>query len=597
MRGFLFWLVGVALGGVAAEALARGGEEPGAGGDRSAAPRFTLVTQAAGMSNATFIPNTGYPAENAIQAGGVGVGDFNNDGWLDLFVPSGGTGPDKLYINRGDGTFVDEGAAWGVNKWSRAAGVAVGDFDGDGYLDLYVVNYGDFPFPAAVGRSKLYRNLGPDANGQWRFVDVAQQAGVANVFGVIGGMGAAFGDYDLDGHLDLFVSTWISFPGGNRLFRNNGDGTFTSVSHILPQEQFPLRGFTPNFADIDDDGWPDLLLTNDFHTSRLYRNSGRRSDGTFAFENITQAAGITRDCNGMGATLADLDGDGRLDWFMTNIYLPKGSPGCANTLYRGLGVVEGVARFEDVGVASGAGDTGWAWGVTAFDANNNGWTDLAAVGGWPRWPGTPMRLYMNNGNGTFTDRAQSAGVAWTGQGRGLVHFDCNNDGRVDMFTVNNGAVGRLYRNDSTGTGNWLRLDFDTSMHPCAAPRGVGTRVWVTAGDRTWMQLLDSRTTYLSQSEQTLHFGLGDAEVADSVEIRWADGSETTLYDVAVNQRITVQAFHDADFDRNRRLDFFDIAAFLNAYIAGDAAADADRDGVVTPADIGRFVERFRAGCP
>jgi hypothetical protein len=112
-----------------------------------------------------------------------------------------------------------------------------------------------------------------------------------------------------------------------------------------------------------------------------------------------------------------------------------------------------------------------------------------------------------------------------------------------------------------------------------------------------MQLLDSRTTFLSQSEQTLHFGLGDATAVDSVEIRWADGSGTVLYDVAVNQRLTVQAFHDADTDRNRRLDFFDIAAFLNAYIAGDAAADADRDGVVTPADIGRYVDRFRAGCP
>lgn len=559
-------------------------------------PRFSLVTQAAGLNNATFIPNSGYPGENGIQAGGVSVGDFNNDGWPDLFVPSGATGPDKLYINQRDGTFVNEAPAWGISRWTRSAGSAVGDFDNDGLLDLFVVNYGDFPFPPAVGRCVLYKNLGPDAGGQWRFQDVGAQAGVNNVFGVVGGMGAAFGDYNLDGHLDLFVSTWIFHPGGNRLFRNNGDGTFTNVSHILPVEPFPLRGFTPNFADIDDDGWPDLLLTNDFRTSRLYRNLGPQGDGSFAFSNITQAAGITKDCNGMGASLADFDGDGVLDWFMTNIYIDVTNPPCGNTLYRGLGTVEGLPRFEDRGVAAGVADAGWAWGTTAADFDNDGWTDLAVSGGWPQWPGTPARLFMNDGDGTFTNRAASAQTAWTGQGRGLVHLDYNNDGKVDLFFVNSGQLGRLYRNDSTNTGHWLRIDLDTAGHGCLAPGGFGARVFVTAGGRTQMQLVDSRTTYQGQSERTLHFGLGDAAMADSVEIRWADGSRELLFDVAADRRITVEAWHPADFDRNGRFDFFDIAAFIGAYRAGDWRADFDADGTVGPADFAAFVQRFLSPC-
>ena len=575
-------------------ALAWAGAIPAA---HAGEPRFTLVTHQAGLSSATFLPNTGYPGENALFAGGASVGDFNNDGWPDLFVPAGGSGPDKFFINQQDGTFRDEAPAWGINRWTRAAGSAVGDFDNDGLPDLFVVNYADFPSPPAVGKCLLYKNLGPDANAQWRFQDVAVQAGVNSVFGVVGGTGAAFGDYNLDGHLDLFVSTWILHPGGNRLFRNNADGTFTDVSDILPAEPFPLRGFTPNFADIDADGWPDLLLANDFRTSRLYRNLGPQPDGRFAFENITQAAGINKDCNAMGSVLADFNADGRPDWFMTNIHMPAANPPCANTLYTGLGNSKGLPRFQEQAAAAGVGDAGWAWGVTAADFDNDGWTDLATAAGWPQWPGTPARLYMNNADATFTDRAASAGTAWTGQGRGLVHLDYNRDGKIDLFFVNRGQQARLYRNDSTNTGHWLRIDLDTTRHPCLAPRGVGARVSVTAAGRTQVQLLDSRTTYQGQTEQTLHFGLADATSADSIEIRWADGSRELRFDVPADQQLTIDAYHPADFDRNQQFNFFDIAAYIRAYHAQDWHADFDADGAVGPADFAAFIQRFRFPCP
>ncbi|MEM9373446.1 MAG: CRTAC1 family protein [Planctomycetota bacterium] len=565
-------------------------------GGASAAPVFTLVNEQAGIDT-RFVPN-GYPGDTALQSGGAAVADFNNDGWPDLFLPQGGTGPDRLYINQQDGTFSEEGAAWGLTRRLRSAGVAVGDFDNDGYQDLFVVNYGDFPFPPNLTSNVLYRNLGPDEQGRFRFEDVASEAGVTQVADLVAGTGATFGDMDLDGDLDLFVSSWVVNAGGNRLFENNGDGTFTRVPpERLPVPGTTLRGFTPNFADLNGDRYPELLLANDFRTSRLYANTFAQG-GDLVYEDITLDAGIFGDCNGMGATLADFDNDGQLDWFITNIYVEVANPPCGNTLFRATEqrLESGVPVYEEIAVERGVANSGWGWGTTAFDVDNDGDPDIATTGGWPSWLNEPARLYINNGAGVFSNQESQAGIDWLGQGRSLVHLDYDLDGRVDLLFTERDGPARLYRNESTLQGNWIRVDLDTSANPCLAPRGFGALVTVHANGESRTQLLDGRTTFLGQSERVLHFGAGSDETIESIEVSWVDGFVTTLTDVEVNQTVIVRAKVPADFDASGVLNFFDIAAYLNAYVAGDPRTDFDQDGTVGPADISAFVARFIDPC-
>ncbi len=566
-------------------------------GAASAAPVFTEVSEQAGIDT-RFIPN-GYPGDTALQSGGAAVADFNNDGWPDIFLPQGGTGQDRLYINQQDGTFSEESTQWGLSvRRMRSAGMAVGDFDNDGYQDLFVVNYGNFPFAPNLTDNVLLRNTGPDGNGQFRFENVAQQAGVAQIADLVAGTGATFGDIDLDGDLDLFVSSWVVNANGNRLFENNGDGTFTRV----PPERMPvpgttLRGFTPNFADLNGDRYPELLLANDFRTSRLYANVIPQG-GDAVYEDITLEAGIFGDCNAMGAVLADFDNDGLLDWFITNIYVEVSNPPCGNTLFRATGetTASGVPVYEDVAFERGVANSGWGWGTTAFDFDNDGDPDIATTGGWPSWLNEPARLFVNNGAGVFSNQEAQAGLDWLGQGRSLVHLDYDLDGRVDLLFTERDGPARLYRNESTLPGNWVRVDLDTSGNPCLAPRGFGALVTVNANDESRTQLLDGRTTFLGQSERVLHFGVGPDEIIESIEVSWVDGFTTTLTDVPVNQTVTISATRPADFDTNGVLNFFDIAAFLAAYANADPRADFDRDGAVGPGDVNAFVSRFVAPC-
>ncbi len=562
-------------------------------------PVFTWANDDANV-HSTFDPLTdeSYAGENQIMAGGVSIGDFNADGWMDMYISAGGTGPEQLLINMGDGTFEDQAAAWGVDKWIAAMGSAVGDINKDGYPDLYVVSYGEAGIAPVVGANLLYLNMGPDNEGNFRFEEIGQQAGVNFILdNIVEGTGATFGDVDLDGNMDLIVTCWAFTNTGTRIYINQGDNTFVDISHDALPDTGNMRSFTPKLIDLNGDRYPELLMTNDFNESRLYINNGKGKDGKITFRDATDAAGITEDCNGMGATVADFNGDGLLDWYITNIYFPTSDPVCGNNLYICTGIDKtGMPIFENRAAQTGVIDGGWGWGTTSGDYDNDGDTDICATNGFLQWPLEDTRLFLNDGTGNFIDGAVDAELNFQIKGHGMAQLDYDNDGDLDLVFVDAPGPTRLYRNDTDNANHWIRLNLITRNNPCLAPMGTGTRVTAYAGKSVQVQMLASPTTYLGQSEMMVHFGLGTHEIIDRIELEWADGRTTVLTNVAVDQILDVVAYHPADLSRDGILDVVDVFAILTAYHDEDPKADFDGNGFIEPADLIAFLADFTAEC-
>ncbi len=469
-----------------------------------------------------------------LLAGGA-AGDFNNDGWQDLYIVSGGTTPDRLFINDGDGTFTDRAASAGITIPHMGGGVAVGDYDGDGWLDIYVTSFGPSSGSITIGKHILYRN-----NRDGTFTDVAQAAGVHRSDDYPNAWGANFGDYDLDGDLDLWTGGWLtgSAGGGNRLFRNNGDGSFADVSVAAGVEMPQVHGYGARFADMDGDRFPELLVCGDFYTARYYRNN---ADGTFT--NYTSQSGTGLDCNAMGATIGDFDNDGRLDWYVTNIYRGDQYPQdpCGNMLY----LNQGIHQFVEVAAAAGVNDGRWGWGTVAVDLDHDGWQDLVEVNGYSDdsfqeiYSNQPKRLWFNNGNGTFSELAAASGFNHTGQARGLINLDADNDGDQDLVVLSFAEPLAFYRNDGPA-GHWLRVLLDTEGVPSTAPNGFGSRVVIRIGGSEQVRYIDGGSNYLSQSELSAHFGLGGATQVDELRVEWPNGAVTIRQNLAADQTITVR---------------------------------------------------------
>jgi len=457
------------------------------------------------------------------EAGGVAAGDYDGDGFVDLYAVHGDTGANLLFHNNGDGTFDDVASAAGVAApGTLGSGPVFADYDGDGRLDLLVLGI-------ETTSPKLFHN-----RGDGTFEDVTAASGLAVTEN---SLSASWGDYDRDGDLDLFITHWgtvLSDVGPTQsLWRNNGDGTFTDVSDVTGiSDGIRARArvsfdytFTANFADINNDGWPDLLISSDFGTSMVFLN---QQNGGFA--HVTDPAVIT-DQNGMGGSVADYDGDGNLDWFVTSIWnTTSGKTG--NRLYRG----HGDGTFTDVTSTAGVAIGYWGWGCTFADLNNDGNVDIYHVNGFGAGSNDPARLFVSNGDGTFTEQATAKGVDDRGSGRGVVAFDFDHDGDLDLFVANNSGASRFYRNDGGNAQHWLDVRL-RGLPPNT--EGIGARVFATTAGHVQFRELRAGSNFESQDPAIAHFGLGAATSVDTLRVVWPDGAERVLTNVSANQLLSV----------------------------------------------------------
>jgi hypothetical protein len=511
---------------------------------------------------------------------GVAFFDFDHDDWIDIFLvngsrlegfPKGQEPISRLFKNNRDGTFTDITLKSGLGRTGWGQGCCVGDYDNDGWNDLFVSYY---------GQNVLWHN-----NGNGTFTDVTKKAGLLQPPGPNGrprwNSGCAFLDYDKDGHLDLFVANYIDFDiktaplpeaagcaykgiqvacgppglegGKNILYRNNGDGTFTDVSSqagIL--DTIGTYALSVTVSDLDNDGWPDIYVANDSTAATFYRN---QKDGTFKDEAIESGIAYSPDGKpqaGMGVSVGDFNRDGQLDIVKTNF------AGDTDSLYLNLGD----GTFEDHTYLSGLGlNTRYlGWGVGFFDPDNDGWPDIFISNGhvYPEVDGSHIEapyaehkyLYRNLRNGQFEEVTAKAGSGVTDSvpARGCAFGDYDNDGDVDVVVNCVNALPQLLRCDTAAATpsqprrNWIKLRLVGTK---SNRTGIGARLIVTAETQPGKPLhqvdeVRSGGSYYSQNDLRLHFGLDAATKADTVEIQWPSGAKDILKDLPANNLYVIQ---------------------------------------------------------
>jgi enediyne biosynthesis protein E4 len=501
---------------------------------------------------------------------GVAFYDYDNDGWLDIFLvngsrlegfPAGQAPTSHLFKNNRDGTFTDVTAKAGVAHSGWGQGVCVGDYDNDGYEDLFVTYF---------GKNVLYHN-----NGDGTFTDVSEKAGVAGN-GKRWNTGCAFVDYDRDGRLDLFVANYIDLDlatapvpesgpclykgvmvacgppglngGRNILYRNNGDGTFSDVSQSAGLfDANGTYGLGVLTGDFDNDGWPDIYVANDSTASALYQNKKNGKFVDIAMESGCALSADGKPQAGMGVSAADYDLDGNLDIVKTNF------AGDTPSLYHNLGN----AFFEDATFSGGLGrHTQYlGWGCGFFDPDNDGWPDILICNGhvYPEVEqlkteaGYPQQklVYKSLRNGRFDDVSSQAGPGITVPvaSRGCAFGDFDNDGDMDVVVNTVNDFPQLLRCDVTSANNWIKV---RTIGVKSNRSGIGARLRCVTRPpdepKAHQQIDEVRSggSYISQNDLRIHFGIGKADKVDLLEIRWPSGQTDSLKDIKANQLIFVK---------------------------------------------------------
>jgi hypothetical protein len=524
---------------------------------------FTDVAKQAGLVAPTLY---GEPDHKDYILETIGCGcaflDYDNDGWMDVFILGGsrmaGELPrtsNRLYKNNRDGTFTDVTEKAGLQFTGWGSGVCVGDYNNDGFEDLFCTFY---------GQNKLYRN-----NGNGTFSDVTATAGLSSA-ATRWGAGCSFLDYNRDGHLDLFVSNYVQFdpqhmpkpgqnaycnwkgvpvncgprglpPGVHSLYRNNGDGTFTDVSVAAGIASVRgSYGMTVVAADFDEDGWPDIFVACDSTPSYLLIN---QHNGTFREDGVARGVALSDDGMeqaGMGVGVGDYNLDGHLDLFKTHFAED------ANGLFKN----NGKADFDNTTALAHIGtETRYTcWGAGIADLDNDGYPDLFMTTGsvypevertLPQYPNkTPRVVFRNLGNGSFEELVDEAGpgVAAAHCSRGCAFGDFDNDGDIDILIVNLSEPPSLLRNDVGGSNNWLKVKLVGTKSNRSA---IGARVLAHYGGRVQAQSVLSQSSFYSANDPRLHFGLGAERSAD-LEVFWPSGLHETLKGVKAGQILFVK---------------------------------------------------------
>ena len=510
---------------------------------------FVLRTEQAGLATAQFES----PPRIHMQpymSGGAAAGDFNGDGWVDLYITRLDA-HDLLYQNNGDGTFREiSEQAFGSNHLadSMSNGVAWGDIDNDNDLDLYVTSL-------FSERYHLFVN-----QGDGTFVEQAIPRG-ADLLGddLHFGFSPTFGDYDRDGYLDLVTTEWRidsqarSAEGQNtRLLRNQGrdgpghyidvtDTAGVALDRLVPsQPEFDSQSFTARFTDLDGDRWPDLAIAGDHGTSRLFWNNG---NGTFL--DGTDAAQVGTDRYGMGSAVGDYDGDGDLDWFVTSIFESGHPQRDGNRLYQN----QGDRTFVDVTDDKQLRDGGWGWGAAWFDYDHDGDLDLAQASGqaFPFLPHIAEGFndgqvhFWRNDDGEFHEVSELLGLRDEGNGKGLLTLDYDRDGDLDLLVLRNGGAPSLWENQVGQSRQWLQIALIGSA---SNRQGIGALVTVDpnqdlVGDEM-IREIDGGSHFLGQSPALAHFGLGETTFIDRIIIDWPSGYRQTLTNVGSSQQLVIE---------------------------------------------------------